>query len=271
MVKYSVLNNSQSSPRLRIPLKLIIFWYKKIKSYINTHNTNLINSKECPTLYISKKYPKMSILELYQRINNHLIKYFPKIHSQLNSNSNMKRCIVKLKKEKVNLKEKEKKENNEKDVKISNNEESNKTPYILINLGKKNENMEKIKSLNEKNCEKIKHLFESHKFDEKIYEKYNNCSVKEILIDDNENNNNDDKNNNDKNGSNDDDESSSSISIEDVRPIESTTYSSSNGFSNNKINYITHFKNVPRNSKYFNNDDYYSNKLKSIGVFNNNK
>ena len=263
MVKYSVLSNTPYTPRIRIPLKLIIFWYKKIKSYINTQNMNLINSKECPTLYISKKYPRMSILELYQRINNHLIKYFPKIYHKLNSNK--KRCLVKLKKETINNKEIEKKENNEKNVNVPNNEESNKTPYILISLGKKKYNNEKIKLLNEKSCEKVKHLFEPHKFNDEVYENYNNCYVKEILLDDNKNNDNDNNN------ENENENETSSLSIEDVSPIESTSFSSSTGFNSNRINYLTHFKNIPRKSKYFNNDDYYSNKLKSIGFFNNNK
>ena len=135
MVKYSILQTASSSPRIKIPIKIIIFWYKKIKSYINTQNINLINSKECPTIYISKKYPRMSILELYQRINNHLLKYFPKVYHKLNSNT--KRCLVKIKKDTVKLKEKKNVENKEKTVTIQNNVESKKIPCILISLGKK--------------------------------------------------------------------------------------------------------------------------------------
>ena len=38
----------------------------------------------------------------------------------------------------------------------------------MISLGKKNDNNEKIKLLNEKNCEKVKHLFEPHKFNDEV-------------------------------------------------------------------------------------------------------
>ena len=268
MVKYSILQTTSSSRRIKIPIKIIIFWYKKIKSYINTQNINLINSKECPTIYISKKYPRMSILELYQRINNHLLKYYPKVYQKLNSNT--KRCLIKLKKHTVKLKEKENIEKTDKTVIIQNSVESKKTPCILISLGKKNKHSEKIKSLNEKNCQNIKHLFRQHKFEDDIYEKYNNCYVKEIVIDD-DNNNNNNNDNDDNDNDKDDNESFSSSMIDDVSPYESTSYSSSNGYNNNRINYLTHFRNIPRKSKYFNNDDYYSNKLKSIGDFNNNK
>ena len=241
MVKYSIVPGNHSSSKFRISLRSLIFYYTKISEYINTRNFNLSKNKECPTIYISKKYPKMSIIELYQRIDHHLNKYFPSIYEKLNTNK--KKCIVKLKKEPIDSNKKEKIKESSKNI------IPKKNAYVLISLGKKNKYSEKIKKSNEKNCEKIKHLFQPHTFNNDIYEKYNNCSIKEILL---ENKNNDDE--------------SSSSDIDDVSSCKSiSTSSTSTIISNNKINFVTHFKNIPRKSKYFNNDDYYSNKLKSIG------
>ena len=268
MVKCSTDSNSALSPRLKIPLKTIIFWYKKISSYIKSRNIKLFENKECPTIYISKKYPNMSILELYQRISHHLSKYFPNIYQKLNSNS--KKCLIKLKKnpEESNPKEKENKEN-ENNIESSNNTKSNKNMYVLIKLRKRNKITEKIKQKNEKNCEKIKYHFESHKFENDISEKYNNCKIKEIVLKNNDNV----KGNDSKDNDNDDNEESSSISLDDVSPCtnNSTPSSYSYTYTSNKINVLTHFNKAPRKSKYFNNDDYYSNKLKSIGNFKTNK
>ena len=258
MVKCSADSNSSFSPRLKIPLKTIIFWYKKISSYIKSRNIKLFENKECPTIYISKKYPNMSILELYQRITHHLIKYFPNIYQKLNSNT--KKCLIKLKKNPEDSIQKEKDNNKE----SSNNIKSNKNIYVLIKSRKRNKLSEKIKHINEKNCEKIKNLFESHKFDNDISEKYNNCTIKEILLK-NKDNHNDNNNSND----NEDDDESSSVSIDDVSPCTNNTTASSYSYTSNKINFVTHFRNIPKKSKYFNNDDYYSKKLKSIGNYNN--
>ena len=242
MVKYLV-PSIHSTSKYKIPLKLLIFYYKRISSYIRTRNLNLFTNKEFPTIYISKKYPNMSILELHQRISHHLIKYYPSIYEKLNSNS--KKCIVKLKKEPIGTIE------NEIINESSKNIIYNKNAYVLINLGIKNKLSEKIKLSNEKNCEKIKHLFQPHIFNDDICEKYNNCSVKEILLEENNNNI---------------DDESSSNDLDNVSPCKTiSTYSSSIIIPNNKINFLTHFKNAPRKSKYFNNDDYYSNKLKSLG------
>ena len=250
MVKYLANPVVSNPPKLRIPLKLLIFWYKKISSYLTSQKFNQVKNKECPTIYISKKYPKMTILELYQRIEHHLMKYFPDIYHKINSET--KNCLIKLKK---NPLESNIKETIIKHDKESKNEEVNKKAFVLINLKKKNRPSQKILLSNEKNCSKIKHLFECHKFNDDIYEKYNNCYIKEILLKDN---------------NNDDEDSTSSI-LDDVTPCNSTLSTSSNINFNNKINFVTHFRNIPRKSQYFNNDEYYSNKLKSIGNFNNNK
>ena len=198
----------------------------------------------------------MTILELYQRIEHHLMKYFPNIYHKINSKT--KKCLIKIKKNPLdsNLNENIIKNDNE-----SNNEESNKKPLVLINSRKRNKYTENILLSNEKNCSKIKHLFESHKFDEDILEKYNNCTIKEILLTD------DKKESIDDNGNDNDNESSSS-NIDNVSPCKSTSSNSSSSFNLNKINFLTHFQKAPKKSKYFINDDYFSNKLKSIGNYN---
>ena len=247
MVKYLAIPAVSNPPKIRIPLKLLIFWYKKIASYLNSQKFNQIKNKECPTIYISKRYPKMTILELYQRIEHHLMKYYPDIYHKINTEA--KNCLIKLKKNPLesNIKD------NMKQDKESKNTEVKQKAFVLIK--KKNKPSQKILLSNEKNCSKIKHLFESHNFNDDICEKYNNCYIKEILLKDN---------------NNDDDDSTSSI-LDDVTPCNSTSSTSTNINCNNKINFMTHFRNLPRKSKYFNNDDYYSNQLKSIGNFNNNK
>ena len=93
MVKNSGNNNINNSRRVKIPIRLLVFWYKKIKAFINTQSLILIKNKEYPKIYISKKYPKMSIFELYQRINNHLNKYYQNIYLKLNSNTD--ECLIK--------------------------------------------------------------------------------------------------------------------------------------------------------------------------------
>ena len=260
MVKCSAASGFMFSTRIRFPLKTIIFWYKKISSYIKSRNFRQLENRECPTIYISKKYPNMSILELHQRISHHLSKYFPNIYQKLNSNT--KKCLIKLNKNPEKTNQKENENNNE----SSKNTKSNKNIYILIKLRKKNKLSEKIKLKNEKNCSKIKNLFESHKFENDISDKYNNCTIKEILLKNTDNiNGNNNKDNNDNNNE------ESSISIDDVTPCSSHSTSSTYSFTSNKINFLTHFRNIPKKSKYFNNDDYYSNKLKSIGNYNTNK
>jgi MinD-like ATPase involved in chromosome partitioning or flagellar assembly len=141
MVK-NTKNYINDKRRIKIPIRSILFWRRKIKSYINTHLLNIIINKKYPTIYISKKYPKMSILELYERINNHLNKYFPNIYQKLNSNT--KKCLIKLKKNPEDSIKKEKDNNKE----SSNNIKSNKNMYVLIKLRKRNKLSEKIKHIN---------------------------------------------------------------------------------------------------------------------------
>ena len=256
MVKNSGNNNINNSKRIKIPIRLLIFWYKKIKAFINTQNLNLIKNKECPTIYISKKYPKMSILELYQRINNHLNKYYPNIYQKLNSN--IEKCLIKAT-QKTDRKKSPEKSNNVEPKK----EEKKKELYILIKIEEKNTYLEeKIKS-NEKSCKKIEHLFKQYEFEEEIYEKYNDHYVDYILIETNNENHNDNDNIYDNNKNNDIEMCYDST--KDISPSKCSTTSSSSSIANNTINFLTHLRSSQRKIKYFNNDDYYINKLKLIG------
>ena len=255
MVKNSGNNNINNSRKIRIPIRLLLFWYKKIKAFINTQNLNLIKNKECPTIYVSKKYPKMSILELYQRINNHLNKYYPNIYHKLNSNN--EKSLLKPPKNNVQ------KENPEKSNDLEpQKEEKKKELYVLIKIEEKNTYLEeKIKS-NEKSCKKIEHLLKQYEFGEEIYEKFNEHYVDCILIE-NINENHNDNNNNDIEMCCD--------STKDISPSKCSTSSSSCSFTNNTINFLTHLRHSQRKIKYFNNDDYYIKKLKLIGYCNGKK
>ena len=243
MVKSKQSQNNKTSPRLNLPIKLIIFWYKRLSAYINSKKFDVINKEDCPKIFISKKYPQMSILELYQRIDHHLIKYFPHIHSKLNSNNN-KESLINIKKEP----KKETEENN--NIKNINDEQKTNNLTENINPEETNEHTKKIKLSNEKYCYKINKLFKEHKFSDEIYEKYNNCSVKEILI---KNEDNPLKLNN----------------IDNISPTKSISTSSTKSYGN-KVTYLTHSQNITyKKPKYFNNDDYYIKKLSEIQNKNN--
>lgn len=225
--------------RIKIPIRFILFWRKKIKSYINSHLLNIIINKEYPTIYISKKYPKMSISELYQRINNHLNKYFPNIYHKLNSNT--KSCLTDIKKEP--------KENT---IISPFKKRSKKNKLALLKEPKKEKYSKDIMLSNNKNYKKTKHTFKQDKLGN---EKYNQCNGNNVMIeikcgDNKENNNSNELKYN---------------SIKDLSPSKSSTTSSSSIFKKNKFNFVTHYQNAERKSKYFNNDDYYINKLKLIG------
>ena len=136
--------------------------------------------------------------------------------------NNNKKHIIKLRKIKTKKK-------------ISENTENEKLKNLT---DKKNSEENIIKSTNEKYCGKISHLFEEHKFDKEVYEKYNNCSVKEILI----------KNDNNITDTN-------TKGLDSISPSKSTTSSTKSYGS--KITYLTHSKfNNYKKSKYFNNDEY---------------
>ena len=200
----------------------------------------------------------MSIFELYQRINNHLNKYYPNIYHKLNSNT--EKCLIKP------PQNNEQKESPEKSNAVeSKKEEKKKELYVLIKIEEKNTYIdEKIKS-NEKSCKKIEHLLKQYDFGEEIYEKYNDHYVDCILIE----NNNENHNDNNKNNNNDIEMCCSST--KDISPSKCSTTSSSSSVTNNTINFLTHLRNSQRKIKYFNNDDYYINKLKLIGNCNGKK
>ena len=257
MVKFLESQKNSSSRRLNLPLKLIIFWYKRLSIYMNSKKFEKINKEDYPKLFISNKYPQMSILELYQRINHHLIKYFPDIHRKLNSNNN--KHLINQRKDTLNI-NKEVSENNHNNInyleKTKNLEEERNNNDIIIDLKSDDKLTDDIKSINEKNCKKINHLFKEHKFDNEIYEKYNNCFIKEILIKKVENNN---ININELNNNN------------NISPCKSTSTISSKCHGN-QVNYLTHSKNLLiKKSKYFNNDDYFLKKLSEIENNNNKK
>ena len=238
MVKFLESQTNPSSRRLNLPIKLIIYLYKRLSVYIKSKNFDTLDKEQCPNIFVSNKYPRMSILELYQRINHHLIKYFPDIHQKLNSNN--KKYIIKQKgNSNDNNKKSEKNINNINDFEKSNIIKEEKTSDIIIDIKNDNTLSEDIKLLNEQNCQGLNHLFKPHKFDDEICNKYNNCFVKEVLIKNDDNNimnlNHLEINNN-----------------SNISPSKSTS-SISSKYHKNKVNYLTYSKNfVIKKSKYFN-------------------
>ena len=160
---------------------------------------------------------------------------------------NNKRKIIRLKKI---PKRKAKLEKEDKNI---NDKDEYKNIKIIINSLKNDDDSKKIKITNKKNCAGIDNLFKEHKFDKKIYEKYNNCSIKEITIDNEE----------------------SKIhfnSLDNISPSKSTTTATTRTYKNKKITYLTHTKNITyRKSKYFNNDEYFIKKLSELNKQNNNE
>ena len=65
MVKYSTISNPLLTIKLKMSLKSLLLWYKKCKEYVTLLKNNKKKNIEYPTIYVSKKYPKMDILELY--------------------------------------------------------------------------------------------------------------------------------------------------------------------------------------------------------------
>jgi len=235
-------NYINDTRRIKIPIRLILFWRKKIKSYINSHILKIIKNKEYPTIYISKEYPKMSILELYERINNHLNKYFPIIYQKLNSNT--KNGLMNIKKDPQG------------EIDISPpKKETKKNKLALIQESKKDKYSKEIMSSNKKSQQKIKQHLNNDKLSNG---KYNQCYRNNIVIEIKHENNNENKNVNEL------DTNSNSNSIKDLSPSKSSTTSSSSIFKKNKYHFLTHYENAERKSKYFNNDSYYINKLKLI-------
>jgi len=225
--------------RIKIPIRFILFWRRKIKSYINTHLLNIIINKKYPTIYISKKYPKMSILELYERINNHLNKYFPNIYQKLNSNTN--NCLINSKKEPI-----------ERTDVPQIKKETKKNELSLIKKSKKDKYSKNITSSNQKNSKKITHHFKQDKLrNEKNNKSYENNILIKIKNEDNKENYNVNE--------------LASYSKKDLSPSKSSTTSSSSIMKKHKFNFVTHYGNAERKSKYFNNDNYYINQLKLLG------
>ena len=210
MGKYSNTVNNKSLRKKKIPLNLLLlFGNKKIKDFIRAKFKN--KNDQYLTLYISKKYAKMIILELYRRYKNYLKKDFPNIIKTKRNKS----CI-KLPKQNLNYVSIKKENINHK------NED-----YFCKNIYKGEDLREEISNINKRNCSHIPHLFEPYKFTPNICEKYDNCFIKSIDCRKNE-------------------LYSPIYNKKDNLSTESSLYSSSNKNNNNKTNkiyFVTYFPN----------------------------
>ena len=170
MGKWAESKKQKSLRKTKISLKLLLLLLKKIREYIKEKNKNKDKDKtdEYPTIYISKKYPKMSILELYRIIKNHLKEHFPNIYNRIKS----KRKEF-LTKSPIFL-------YNDSNQVESLNDNKNSDDWFFRNIYKGRELTEEIIDINERNCSHIKNLFESYKFEPYILEKYDNCLIQII-------------------------------------------------------------------------------------------
>lgn len=165
MVKYPASLNPKLTIKLKIPFKTLLFWNRKIKEYLDLLRKNKKENIEYPTVYISKKHPKMGFLELYKKIKRYFKKHFPNIYKRINITS--KESFTQL--------------NYIKNHSVKNKEiiEINKKELLFQNDGGRRDLSEKIKNINEINCSQIKHLFKAPEMNDNI-EKYDNCFVKII-------------------------------------------------------------------------------------------
>ena len=230
MIKYSIASKPDSSRKIHIPLKSLLFWHKKIEGYINKKKQDNVENFEYPTIYISKKYPKMSILELSKRIKNHIRKHFPDVYNILNKKEKEEK--EEKPKESLNKENKENKEVVKKEEIIQIEEDDDEDIYKNTYRGIELSN--EIKKINEMNCSHINDLFKSYKFEDKIAEKYDNSFVKIIICN---------KDNSDSSINKKDDSSTTSIS---------SISTSSNKNKKNKINFVTHLQNKQLKPKLFN-------------------
>ena len=224
MVKYSIGSKPDSSRKIHIPLKSLLFWHKKIEGYINKVKKDNKENFEYPTVYISKKYPKMSILELSKRIKNHIRKHFPEVYNILN------------KKEKEDIKEPKESLTSEKNECIQKEEIiiKEKDEDIYKNVYRGIELSNEIKNINEMNCSHMKDLFKSYKFEQNIAEKYDNNFVKIIIC-----------NKDDTYSSINKKDDSSTTSISSVSNLSKEN-------KKNKIRFVTHLQNKQIKNKLFN-------------------
>ena len=260
MVKYNTLPNKKKS---RIPLRFVIFWYRKIKNFITEQKKKNANLNNC-TFYFSPKYPKMNILSLYKRIRKHLIKYLPN-QSFVNKN------------QKINI-------SSNKIIKSFNDKNNMRISEDLI-FDKADKISRKIKHLNMKNCSNIIHLFNQPKFDEKFATKYDNNYVSSIIIRNNNNSvkiqkviqnslNSDISSNGKENISNNTNNFSKSSSLSlAIEKNKKDDASKNKTLNKPQTQFVTHFGKSSDHSiksKYFIDDDYYNRILKSIGNCNSN-
>lgn len=154
MVKKQI---SEKDNKSSIPYRQMFFYYKKLKEFLHKNNISENNSLSSKTIYVSKKYPKMDILELYLKLKKYLIKHFQEIKDIISS--------TKIKKEKE---EQEKKNDDDKRGYIYNNQIS--------------DIYERVKTINESNLSHRDDYFKTYILNEQNYEKYNNHFVKSINI-----------------------------------------------------------------------------------------
>ena len=62
MVKSLEPQTNKSSPRLKLPINLIIFWYKRLSNIINSKKFEATNKDNCPKIY---KYYFYNLLNTY--------------------------------------------------------------------------------------------------------------------------------------------------------------------------------------------------------------
>ena len=185
MGKHSNASNGKSKGFSKIPIRIILFWYKTIQNYIiklKTENNCIEENIEYPTINIGK-HKKMNILELYKRIRNHIKKHFPLIHNEIKNSH--KESIINSEKEKEKAPvQKEEEIDNKNEKSISAISAPFKVEKIVFSKIYRDKDLsEEIKNINERNCAKISHLFKSYKFDEETARNYDNYFVKMIVCD----------------------------------------------------------------------------------------
>lgn len=230
MGKHSNASNGKSKGFSKIPIRIILFWYKTLQNYIIKLKTENIGSEEnieYPTINIGK-HKKMNILELYKRIRNHIKKHFPLIHNEIKNSH--KELIIKGEK-----KEEEKAPIRNEDQSNNKNEKNISAPFkvekiVLTDIYRDKDLSEEIRNINEGICVKISHLFKSYKFDEETARNCNNYFVKMIVSDREESDSSYKR----------DDYSTTSMTSNDKK-----NYSKNEFDKNNKVTFVTHLEKRP--------------------------
>ena len=183
MSKRSKALNDKSKVFSKIPIRIILFWYKAIRNYIiKLKNENKDNEEniEFPTINFGRT-KKMNILELYIKIRNHIKKHSPLIHNKIKASN--KETINKGDKatEKTEPIKNESEDKNKNEKNFSNTFKVKK--FIFGDIYRDEDLSDEIKTINEINCINIIHLFKSYKFDEETAKNFDNYFVKMIVCD----------------------------------------------------------------------------------------